>query len=96
MKYSRYLKSAEDSLRKALLLDNNKNRSFGLATQISKSAKYPIRNQIKVIKVLTLTLTQEQINIMIKGLKGRAKDVVTSQGRFREGQKLNRGAFTKS
>jgi len=40
--------------------------------------------------------TQEQINNMIKGLKGRAEDVVTSQGRFREGQKLNRGAFTKS
>jgi hypothetical protein len=41
-------------------------------------------------------ITQEEINNMTKGLKGRAEDVVTSQGRFREGQKLNRGAFTKS
>jgi hypothetical protein len=41
-------------------------------------------------------LTQEEINNMIKGLKGRAEDVVESQGRFREGQKLNRGAFTKN
>ena len=41
-------------------------------------------------------IDQDHINKMIKGLKGRAEDVVASQGRFREGQKLNRGAFTKS
>ena len=107
VKYFRYLKSAEDSLKKALLLDNYKNRSFTLTTQISKSAKYQIRNQIKVIKGLNFEseeilssvwdgIDQDQINKMIKGLKGRAEDVVASQGRFREGQKLNRGAFTKS
>ena len=41
-------------------------------------------------------IDQDHINKMIKGLKGRAEDVVASEGRFREGQKLNRGAFTKS
>ena len=41
-KYCRYLKSAEDSLKKALLVDNYTNRSFTLTTKISKSAKYRI------------------------------------------------------
>ena len=189
-KYCRYLKSAEDSLKKALLVDNYTNRSFTITTKISKSAKYPVRNPIKIMnganyesdasdamdisppesseeelssneadlvwldpeilkkadcletaeipelfqlsakkdlaelgktkfgklvlklgkkgyfsnfgeakEILTSVwdeLTQEEINNMIKGLKGRAEDVVESQGRFREGQKLNRGAFTKN
>ena len=49
VKYSRYLKSAEDSLKKALLVDNYTNRSFTITTKISKSAKYPVRNPIKII-----------------------------------------------
>ena len=49
VKYSRYLKSAEDSLKKALLVDNYANRSFTITTKISKSAKYPVRNPIKII-----------------------------------------------
>ena len=48
-KYCRYLKSAEDSLKKALLVDNYTNRSFTITTKISKSAKYPLRNPIKII-----------------------------------------------
>jgi hypothetical protein len=48
-KYCRYLKSAEDSLKKALLVDNYTNRSFTITTKISKSAKYPVRNPIKII-----------------------------------------------
>ena len=48
-KYCRYLKSAEDSLKKALLVDNYTNRSFTITTKISKSAKYPVRSPIKII-----------------------------------------------
>ena len=62
VKYFRYLKSAEDSLKKALLLDNYNNRSFTLTTQISKSAKYPIRNQIKVIKGLNYESEASELN----------------------------------
>ena len=47
--YCRYLKSAEDSLKKALLLDNYSNRSFTITTKFSKSAIYRIRNPIKTI-----------------------------------------------
>jgi hypothetical protein len=35
-------------------------------------------------------ITQDEINNMIKGLKGRAEDVVFSQGRFREGQSFHK------
>ena len=62
VKYFRYLKSAEDSLKKALLLDNYKNRSFTLTTQISKSAKYQMRNQIKVIKGLNYESEASELN----------------------------------
>jgi len=47
-KYCRYLKSAEDSLKKALLVDNYINRSLTITTKISKSAKYPVRNPIRI------------------------------------------------
>jgi hypothetical protein len=62
VKYLRYLKSAEDSLKKTLLLDNYKNRSFTLTAQISKSAKYQIRNQIKVIKGLNFGSEASELN----------------------------------
>jgi hypothetical protein len=45
-----------------LLLDNYKNRSFTLTTQISKSAKYQIRNQIKVIKGLNFESEASELN----------------------------------
>ena len=49
-KYSRYLKSAEDNLKKAVLLDDYSNRGFTIITKISKSAKYRSRNPIKIIQ----------------------------------------------
>ena len=49
-KYSRYLKSAEDNLKKAVLLDDYSNRNFTIITKISKSAKYRSRNPIRIIK----------------------------------------------
>ena len=49
-KYSRYLKSAEDNLKKAVLLDDYSNRGFTIITKISESAKYRSRNPIKIIK----------------------------------------------
>jgi HEPN domain-containing protein len=50
MKHSRYLKNAEDNLKKAVLLDDYSNRCFKITTKISKSAKYRIRNPTKIIK----------------------------------------------
>ena len=49
-KYSRYLKSAEDNLKKAILLDDYGNRSYAIITKISKSAKYRLWNPLKIIK----------------------------------------------
>ena len=50
MKHSRFLKNAEDNLKKAVLLDDYSNRCFKITTKISKSAKYRIRNPTKIIK----------------------------------------------
>jgi len=50
MKHSRYLKNAEDNLKKAVLLDDYSDRCFKITTKISKSAKYRIRNLTKIIK----------------------------------------------
>ena len=49
-----------------MLLDNYKNRSFTLTTQISKSAKYPIRNQIKVIKGLNYESEASELNMEVE------------------------------
>ena len=49
-KYSRYLKNAHEYLSKAVQHPDYNNRHFTLTTTISKTAKYPIRNPIKIIK----------------------------------------------
>jgi hypothetical protein len=63
MKYCRYLKTAEDSLKKALLLNNYTNRSFTVTTKISKSAKYQIRNPIKIINGANYEPDASELNI---------------------------------
>ena len=66
LKYCMYLKSAEDSLKKALLVDNIisiTNRSFIFTTKISKSAKYPVRNPIKIINGANYESDASELNI---------------------------------
>jgi hypothetical protein len=62
-KYSRYLKSAEDNLKKAVLLDDYSNRGFTIITKISKSAKYRSRNPIKIIKGANYECDASELNI---------------------------------
>ena len=62
-KYSRYLKSAEDYLKKAILLDDYSNRSFTIITKISKSAKYRLRNPLKIIKGANYESDASELNI---------------------------------
>jgi hypothetical protein len=62
-KYSRYLKSAEDNLKKAILLDDYSNRSFTIITKISKSAKYRLRNPLKIIKGANYESDASELNI---------------------------------
>ena len=64
-KYCRYLKSAEDSLKKALLVDNYTNRSFTITTKISKSAKYPVRSPIKIINGANYESDASELNTVV-------------------------------